>query len=102
MNLRAFQILSDLASLSRRRAELEAELAEALRETPPAAPASPVSALPEYLTTAEAAELLGVSERHLKTLRAEGRGPRYLRIGRSIRYALSDLTAPVSAGRPQS
>ncbi len=59
------------------------ELSTAIRETP--AP-TPSAEPPEYLTTAEAAVLLGVSVRTLAALRAEGRGPAFVRVGRAVRY----------------
>ena len=40
----------------------------------------------ELLTTAELAKILGVSEVRLRQYRADGVGPDYMRIGRSIRY----------------
>ena len=106
MNRRApFDVLADLAALASRQSALTAELAEALRAAP--APALlPVSeGAPEYLTTAEAAGELGVSERHLKALRAEGRGPAFLRVGRSVRYPRATLAQnavqfPSGASRP--
>jgi excisionase family DNA binding protein len=84
-------VLADLAALAARQAELTAELAQALRVASVPAPACPANDVPEYLTTAEAAAVIGVSERHLKALRAEGRGPAFLRVGRSVRYPRSGL-----------
>ncbi len=91
----AFDVLADLAALAARQAELTSELSEALRRAPAPAPApAPVAAdAPEYLTTAEAAALLSVSASHLKALRAEGRGPFHLRVGRSVRYPRAALSA---------
>lgn len=45
------------------------------------------------MTTVEAARLLGYSPAALRKWRREGRGPRYLRTGRSIRYLPADLRA---------
>lgn len=99
MNERAAaDILDELAALSARRGALELELAAALRAAPPPRAEAPASGASEYLTTREAAAFLGVSERHLKSLRAEGRGPKYLRVGRSVRYCRSELAGGVSAG----
>ena len=39
----------------------------------------------------EAARLVGFSVAALIKWRREGRGPRYIRVGRSIRYRVSDL-----------
>lgn len=57
---------------------------------PGAAPAVAVS-LPEYLTTAQAAALLGVSTKGLEAMRARGAGPRFVRIGKGVRYRACDL-----------
>lgn len=50
-----------------------------------------------YLTAAEAAEYIGLSESYLAKLRMENgpqRGPRFLRVGlRAIRYKRRDLEA---------
>lgn len=45
----------------------------------------------EYLTPAQAALLSGFSIRALESLRSRGIGPRYFRVGRSIRYRVDDL-----------
>jgi excisionase family DNA binding protein len=101
----AADILADLAALAGRQAQLTAELADALR-APALAPACPANDVPEYLTTAEAAKVLGVSECHLKALRAEGRGPAFLRLGKAVRYPRASLALentvqlPSSARRP--
>lgn len=44
-----------------------------------------------YLTTKEAAERLGVTVKSLESLRARGKGPPFVRIGKSVRYRLEDL-----------
>lgn len=49
------------------------------------------------LTQAEAAELLCLSERTLERLRVTGTGPRFVRLGRSVRYRLADVEAWVTA-----
>jgi excisionase family DNA binding protein len=41
----------------------------------------------------EASEFLGVPERTLATWAYEGRGPRYVRVGKLARYSLDDLLA---------
>ena len=43
------------------------------------------------LSTPEAAVLVRLSARTLKRYRAEGGGPRFLRLGRSVRYTRADL-----------
>lgn len=89
----ASDVLADLAACAARQAELTAELASALRSAS-AAPAPAAVAPPEYLTTAEAAVLLGVSVRTLEALRAEGRGPRFVRVGRAVRYPRDTVQLP--------
>lgn len=42
--------------------------------------------LPKFLTTAELAEALQITERTVIKMRAEGTGPAFVVIGRSIRY----------------
>lgn len=92
MTRSASDVLADLAALAIRQAQLTAELAAALRaHVPPAA--APAGDAPEYLTTREAAVLLGVSVRTLEALRAEGRGPRHVRIGRAVRYPRESIFA---------
>ena len=48
-------------------------------------------------TQAEAAELLCLSERTLERLRVAGTGPRFVRIGKYIRYQPSALEAFVAS-----
>lgn len=43
------------------------------------------------LTSEEAAEVLGVSPETLPSWRSRGKGPRYVRLGRAVRYLESDL-----------
>ena len=45
----------------------------------------------ELLTSAEAANSLGVSASFLAKARVSGTGPRYVKIGRSVRYRRYDL-----------
>lgn len=45
------------------------------------------------MTTPEAAEFLGVSESSLRHWRCIGYGPRYRKLGRSVRYRTEDLIA---------
>ena len=44
-----------------------------------------------YLTQAESADFLRLSERTLERWRVEGNGPRFRRFGRRVVYAKSDL-----------
>lgn len=92
----ASDVLADLAALAARQAALTAELAEALRAAPAPAPLPASAEPPEYLTTAEAAALLGVSAKHLEALRANGRGPAFVRIGHAVRYPREGLCKPTS------
>ena len=49
------------------------------------------------LTEREVAELLGLSVATLRAWRHRGKGPRFLRLGRSVRYLPSDLNDFVRA-----
>ncbi len=46
-----------------------------------------------YLSNLDAADLLGLSPRTLERLRIEGRGPAFLKLGRRVVYARTDLVA---------
>lgn len=48
---------------------------------------------PGLLTVSDAARWAKVSESFLNKARLTGNGPRYLRLGRAIRYRLEDLEA---------
>ena len=50
-----------------------------------------------YLTAKQAAFHLGLSDRSINNMRYRGTGPRFVRIGRSIRYHIRDLEAFVRA-----
>jgi len=58
--------------------------------------------LPHLLREAEAARRLGTSVRTLQKWRWNGRGPRFIRLSRAVRYAPADLEAFVAAGRRTS
>ena len=49
------------------------------------------SALLELLATREVAHLLGISHKTLERMRMEGTGPKFIKVGRSVRYRLSDV-----------
>jgi excisionase family DNA binding protein len=49
------------------------------------------------LTTHEAASYLRLSPRTLERLRVSGTGPKFVRLGHSIRYRQQDLDAHVAA-----
>lgn len=44
-----------------------------------------------YFSTEELAEYLGVSKSTIIAYRTEGNGPKYLKIGRLVRYRISDV-----------
>jgi predicted DNA-binding transcriptional regulator AlpA len=54
------------------------------------------------LSQAEAAKALGVSERTLERWRVEGRGPRFVKLGKRVGYTEADLRAKVDASLRQS
>lgn len=47
----------------------------------------------QYLTEKEVAELTGFSLQTLRNWRHVSRGPSYLKVSRSIRYRMEDVTA---------
>jgi hypothetical protein len=55
------------------------------------------SAADEYLSTKEAAKILHMSCKGLEGLRAKGEGPKFVRVGGSIRYRRSDLMKLLAA-----
>jgi predicted DNA-binding transcriptional regulator AlpA len=55
------------------------------------------STFPQLVTDREAAKILGVSVSCMRGWRYAGRGPRFAKIGGSVRYARSDLAAFVIA-----
>ena len=48
----------------------------------------------------EFAELLGISKRHLWSLNAQGKLPRPIRLGRSVRWRLDEIRDWLAAGAP--
>ncbi len=54
------------------------------------------------LTTQQAAWLLRVSRKTLERMRVEGRGPRFVKIGRSVRYRQSDLLTYITTNTHHS
>ncbi len=46
-----------------------------------------------FLTTAQAAHYLGLTTQTLEKMRRKGRGPRYRKHGRYVRYHIADLDA---------
>lgn len=47
----------------------------------------------QLLSTPKAAEYMGLSHRTLETWRRDGKGPRYRKVGRLVRYDPTDLDA---------
>ncbi|HTV19628.1 MAG TPA: helix-turn-helix domain-containing protein [Polyangiaceae bacterium] len=66
-------------------------------DSPAPASATPVEQ-PEFLDTRAAATLLGMTPKALESLRARGRGPAFVQIGRSIRYRREELLQGVPHG----
>jgi excisionase family DNA binding protein len=58
--------------------------------------------LDALLTGREAAALLRLSERTMERHRTSGTGPRYIALGRSIRYRRRDLDAWIDGAARQS
>ena len=54
------------------------------------------------LTEKDAAKRLGVTVRTVQGWRRNGRGPRFYKIGRSVRYAEADLLAFIEAAARKS
>ena len=55
-----------------------------------------------YLNQDAAGAFLGLSVRTLERFRVNGRGPKYLKLGRRIAYARDDLTAWADSQRRSS
>lgn len=54
--------------------------------------------VPFMLTTAEVAKLFNISIRTLEDWRLRGGGPRYIKVGRLVRYLYSDVVAFIERG----
>jgi len=50
----------------------------------------------------EVAKILGISVRHVWALLAQGRLPRPVRLGRSVRWNVEELRAWLAAGAPDA
>lgn len=46
-----------------------------------------------FLSTAEAAAVLGLKESTMRVWRSQGKGPGYYRVGSAVRYKMDDLEA---------
>jgi len=55
--------------------------------------------VPRFLTSKQAANYLALAEPTLRNARSAGTGPAYVKVGRSVRYATSDLDAWMRARR---
>lgn len=94
-------VAADLAKAASRLA-LIAERLEAEHQKPlPPPVAKAFEGAPAYLTSKEAAQILGVSEGALCRWRcmAGNKGPPSIRIGRLIRYPLADLMSHVGKAK---
>jgi predicted DNA-binding transcriptional regulator AlpA len=58
---------------------------------PQTTPRVQTQATPRALTEREVADRLGLAVATLRTWRHRGKGPRFLRLGRSVRYLPSDV-----------
>lgn len=57
--------------------------------------------MPEYMTTAEVAELLRTSPESVRFWRHVGKGPRSFKAGRRVLYAREDVQAWIDGERNQ-
>ncbi len=55
-----------------------------------------------FLTSKQAAFYLGFSDRTLEDMRSRGAGPRFVRLGRQVRYHIRDLNAYARPCREQN
>lgn len=54
---------------------------------------------PEFMTTAQVAKHINISQAKLAQMRARGEGPKFSKIGRAIRYRRADVDAWVAEHR---
>lgn len=57
---------------------------------------------PEALDTAQGAAFVGLTRRQMEHLRCRGGGPRYVKLGRHVRYLRADLIEWLHAHRVRS
>lgn len=57
----------------------------------------PVTITPALVSSPDAARYLGLQEGSLRQMRMRGEGPRYYKIGRAVRYRISDLDKWIDA-----
>ena len=65
-------------------------IAERLRDEP--------AVHPEYLNPKDAALFTSFTPKALERMRQRGEGPRYSKVGKSVRYPVADLRAWMEAG----
>ena len=56
---------------------------------------------PRLVSDVEAAQVLGFRPQTLRNMRTQNRGPRYVKINRTVRYDLADLAFFIEAHRVQ-
>lgn len=61
-----------------------------------------MSELPEFLTTKQLAEWLGVSQQSLATDRYLGQGIPYIKIGKRVRYTKADVLDFLNVNRVET
>lgn len=58
---------------------------------------SPVTSLPEFIDERQLSERIGIECTTLQNWRWSGKGPRYVKVGRLVRYNLADVLAWLAA-----
>ncbi len=53
---------------------------------------------PEFLTAAQVAQLTGFSQKALESYRSQRIGPPFLKVGKNVRYRISDVRAWIESG----
>ena len=56
----------------------------------------------DFLTTRQAAALVGLAPNTLEIWRIRGGGPKYIKFGRAVRYRLTDLESYIDAQTRES
>lgn len=63
---------------------------------------APITTIRVSLTEADAANYIGMTRAFMRKARTEGRGPAYMRLGRTVRYRLEDLDAYLTRHRVET
>lgn len=89
---------TDLLTAAIARAVKEAittELAPIITRIEAATTTAPLTSTDDLLTTAQVAKLTGIAENTLRRWRSDNAtmGPKYVRMGKTVRYRRSDITA---------